>query len=120
MRDVKPDAKCANCGRDFADHNYLADSIDKWRCPVPLSVTGYGFYPGGDPRDFWPDGESCTPQELAAHKEACKQWDQGKQPNDAHGCCQCSPFGVGVYAIEVDSFFDEADVPAWEREPWEL
>jgi len=40
MRDVKPDAKCANCGRDFADPNYLADSIDKWRCPVPLSVTG--------------------------------------------------------------------------------
>lgn len=36
---------------------------------------GYGFYHGGDPRDFHPDSESCTPEELASHKAACDAFD---------------------------------------------
>ena len=31
----------------------------------------YGHYMGGDPRDFTPDLESCTAEEIRAHAEAC-------------------------------------------------
>ena len=30
----------------------------------------YGFYHGQDPRTFSPDQESCTPEEVEAHKLA--------------------------------------------------
>jgi len=36
---------------------------------------GYGFYQPPNPHDFYPDGESCTPEEIAAHREACEAWD---------------------------------------------
>ena len=38
----------------------------------------YGFFPGGDPRKFTPDGEDCTDAERAAHKEACRIWDEAE------------------------------------------
>ena len=44
--------------------------------------TGYGFMKTDNPHDFWPDHESCTEAEIAAHKEACDVWDaaQAKEP----------------------------------------
>lgn len=42
------------------------------------SEVGYGYFPGGDPRDFSPDEESCTEKEIAAWKRACELVDQGK------------------------------------------
>ena len=38
----------------------------------------YGFFPGGDPRKFSPDSEDCTEAERAAHKEACRIWDEAE------------------------------------------
>ena len=38
----------------------------------------YGFFPGGDPRKFTPGGEDCTDAERAAHKEACRIWDEAE------------------------------------------
>lgn len=38
---------------------------------------GYGFYHGGDPRNFCPDSEN-TPEELAAHRAACEKWDEAE------------------------------------------
>lgn len=32
----------------------------------------YGFFTGGDPRDFTPDPEGSTEEERAAHKAACE------------------------------------------------
>lgn len=29
---------------------------------------GYGFFPGGDPRDFTPDYEMCSPEEIERWK----------------------------------------------------
>lgn len=40
----------------------------------------YGYFHGGDPRDFCPDGEVCTPAEMAAHKAACEAWERGERP----------------------------------------
>jgi hypothetical protein len=45
----------------------------------------YGYFHGGDPRDFCPDPEVCTPEELAAHKAACEAWERGERPElDVH------------------------------------
>ncbi len=45
----------------------------------------YGYFNGGDPRDFSPDEECCTPEELAAHKAACEAWNRGERPvSEAH------------------------------------
>ncbi len=52
----------------------------EWGCDDGW-VTGYGFFLGGDPREFTPDEESCRPDEIAAHKAACARWDAG-QPQD--------------------------------------
>lgn len=35
--------------------------------------TGYGAFPGGDPRDFSPDPECSTEQERAAHAAAVER-----------------------------------------------
>lgn len=117
---MKPDAKCSNCGRDFADHNYLANSIDGWQCPDPYYEMGYGYFTSGDPRHFFPDAESCSPAELANHRKACDEWDRGLKTEYRGGCGSHTPFGIGMYRVEFESTFEEADVPEWEREPWEL
>jgi hypothetical protein len=74
----------------------------------------YGYFPGGDPRKFEPDAEVCTPEELAAHREACAAADaagdvdcppgHGALVRDGEviGIWHGGPFGVGSYEIEVD------------------
>ena len=34
----------------------------------------YGFPCVTDPHDFIPDGECCSPDEIAAHRTACANW----------------------------------------------
>lgn len=124
--ELKDTTVCANCHKEFADHNYVPDSIDKYRCPVPQQETSYGYFPGGDPRLFHPDHESCSEDEIAAHKTACEAWDRGEKIETPPGCrfltdCEgafigrvCdSRFGVGVYWFDIETFFEpvEADSP---------
>lgn len=78
------------------------------------SESTYGYYPGGDPRNFFPDNESCTSDELEAHRLACRAWDRGEQPDPggAHialglpgeviGWVTRAYYGVGIYSIEWD------------------
>ena len=40
--------------------------------------TIYGFFQGGDPRNFHPDAESCSEDELKHHREACRLWDEAE------------------------------------------
>lgn len=120
--DVSDTTRCANCYKEFADHNYVADSIDKYQCPSPQTETGYGYFPGGDPRLFHPDHECCSPEEIAAHREACAAWDRGERPETppgsryiyddsgkvvAHICG--GKFGIGTYVVEFDSYFEPLD-----------
>ncbi len=55
-------------------------------------MISYGFFPGGDPRTFHPDGPECDPEELANHKAACRLWDEaeerGETPRDEPGSCE--------------------------------
>lgn len=91
------------------------------------TMTGYGCFPGGDPREFFPDHESCTPEELESHQEACRRLDAGESvevgsnhtdiigaDGKPRGHLTHPVFGVGSY-----SFIDEAcralasDLDAW-------
>jgi len=61
----------------------------------------YGFFHGGDPRNFHPDGDA-TEEERAAHKAACELFISTGE--EAPSCCEekegvlitRAPFGLGV------------------------
>ena len=36
-----------------------------------MTIQGYGAFPGGDPRNFFPDHECSTEEEREAHRRAC-------------------------------------------------
>jgi hypothetical protein len=55
----------------------------------------YGPFPGGDPREFVPDGDACTPEEIARWETACAAWDRGDATPLPPGC---STFGDGSAA----------------------
>jgi len=75
----------------------------------------YGFFPGGDPRKFYPDTESCTEEEIKLYREHCALWDQGFRPADAVKTCEWihgengstihvarSAYGLGTYSFDWD------------------
>ena len=70
----------------------------------------YGVFPGGDPRDFKPDEECCSPEEIAAWKAACEEWERGEGVDRGPGCSFAGDgsvhdgtgFGIGTYYIEVE------------------
>lgn len=115
-------SRCRNCGREFADHNYVKDSIDKYKCPHPGQDAVYGGFHGGDPRNFHPDGECTTDSERAAHKKACELFDEaeakGIEPTPE--ACPSGwkelggtrvhvfscPYGLGMNVHEYDQFFE--------------
>lgn len=124
--DVNDDTPCVNCGRDFADHQYIKDSVTKYKCPVNHQESVYGFFHGGDPRNFHPDAESCSPKELENHKAACQIWDdaeaRGETPEpekcpsgwhqDEHGNVYHvlrAPYGIGISTIEFEQLFEAGE-----------
>lgn len=113
--DVQATDRCSNCHCEFADHNYVKNSIDKYQCPHPIQEWGYGHYKGGDPRKFCPDYECCTPQEIERYKSDCDAWDKADlngTPHPTEGRCGCcnGTYGIGGYVMEFESFFEKADV----------
>ena len=42
-------------------------------------LTTYGYPCDEDPRNFHPDAECCSEDELAAHKAACEAWEAGNK-----------------------------------------
>ncbi len=67
----------------------------------------YGGFPGGDPRNFTPDRECCTPAEIAAWEAACAAWDRGEGEDRGPSCATFGDgstwtgagFGVGTYMV---------------------
>jgi len=55
---------------DLCDHCWTADIEDDCWCV-------YGWYLGGDPRQFQPDEENSA-EEIAAWRAACTAWEQGR------------------------------------------
>ena len=64
----------------------------------------YGYFPGGDPREFCPDPECNSAEELEAHRVACAKWDAGEQVELPGGCPTMTgrptSFGLGVYTVK--------------------
>lgn len=68
----------------------------------------YGPFTGGDPRQFEPDRECCTPAEIAAWEQACREWAAGEGIDRGPGCSVMGDFsvwdgtgfGVGTTTIE--------------------
>lgn len=68
----------------------------------------YGFFHGGDPRNFQPDGDS-TDAERAAHKAACEEYERSQTASPS--CCEHrdgiiinkAPFGLGVNTYQDDN-----------------
>lgn len=97
--------RCSHCGESIEDH--VKDSDPPWRCSEQIGSV-YGYFTGGDPRDFFPDHESCSPEEIKKHREACEEADRlNANPNlpcpsfwirTEHGCVHVlrAPFGIGV------------------------
>ncbi len=119
--EVNATDRCGNCGQEFAEHNYVKDSITDYECPVPHVEMGYGYFCGGDPRKFFPDAESCSPEELANHKAACEMAEKLEKERDLPcpsgwiqvpgGCAHIliAPFGIGAYQAEFQQFFEAAE-----------
>ena len=122
--DLKPTTPCSCCGCEYAEHNYVPDSITTYVCPHPHVESTYGAFHGGDPRDFHPDGECCTEEERENHRKACELWNEceasGKTP-DPEECPSGwiyddtgkaiahvlrSPYGIGVSTIEFEQYFE--------------
>jgi hypothetical protein len=95
----RPGAKftCPECG---AEYEYISDCV-------------YGFPCVENPHDFSPDGESCTPEEIAFWEDAKKRWDAGErdvrgarcetltnEQGEYRGHITRTTWGIGVNSIE--------------------
>jgi hypothetical protein len=121
---MKDTDRCCNCHREFADHDYVKDSIDQYKCPILCQETGYGGFNGGDPRNFHPDAEECRPTELEAHRKACEIWNESEAKGETPEPEKCPsgwiyndegeviahvlrmPYGIGVYTISHETLFE--------------
>lgn len=96
--------QCNNCGDEFANHEYVKDSITQYKCRYPQQESGYGYgYRGIDPRNYSPDHECCSVEEIAEHRAACEILNNGGTYTGNYR------FGIGVYVIEFDQFFEPRD-----------
>ena len=125
---VKDTDRCQNCHREFAEHNYVKDSIDKYKCPVPRQESGYGGFNGGDPRNFHPDYECSTEKERENHRKACDLWDEAEARGESPTPEKCpsgwifddngkavahvfrTPYGLGIYTYSYETFFEAREV----------
>lgn len=72
----------------------------------------YGFFLGGDPRLFTPDGESNTPEEIESHRVACEAWERGERPELRPGCRLVGgdeAFGMGMTTMVDEEMRDLAE-----------
>jgi len=66
---------------------------------------GYGNFPGGDPRRFWPDPECSTEQERDNWKAACARWDLGNQTTEEPGSGFVDPQPFNPATMAAASYF---------------
>lgn len=113
---------CINCDKELTNHLDTFGEVGKELCLKCFLETEaidgdaeisdiewcYGFFPGGDPRDFSPDYEMCTVQEVDDWKKDCAEWEAGSgQPcppagywNADHTMHILAPrYGMGVYKV---------------------
>jgi hypothetical protein len=109
------------CHKERADHNWVDG---KWQCPHPIQESGYGYFHGGDPRNFHPDCECCSSAEIENHKKACDEasrlesegkpidWENPSgwaSVGDVQVHILRAPFGIGTYTWEEQTEFELLD-----------
>lgn len=92
-----------------------------------MKIPMHGPFPGGDPRNFEPDREMNTAEEIEAWEAACELWDANERdgepsepiPRPSHygidadrgfvyHALSTGGFGYGTYQAEVpDDFYDD-------------
>ena len=79
---------CEYCGHLLGEEIGYHLKCHRLREPEgQIALPQYGYFYGGDPNNFTPDDEVCTPAEITRWEEACKS---GKhQPPGTQ-------FGLGV------------------------
>lgn len=85
--------------RDLRDHTFLPliECAEALQEIARHEDVGYGFFTGGDPRKFSPDGEN-EPSEIAAHKEACRLWAEAEA--SGHAAPTSEPAGKWLHDAE--------------------
>lgn len=91
------------------------NNIEEFEPPI---TSCYGYFTGGDPRNFTPDYEMCSEAEIANHKRACELWDEAEAKGETPEPEKCpsgwihsedgqtsihvlnAPYGIGVQFYE--------------------
>lgn len=76
---------CARCYAEIGEDRVVCADCEGEI--LPHEHGGYGFFPGGDPRCFTPDGEGTTDEERAAWEAACKARDADEARSPEPGSC---------------------------------
>lgn len=98
---VKATDRCRNCGDEFANHDYVPDSITKYKCKTLHQESGYGYgYRGCNPHQYHPDYECCSEAEIQAWKAACEIVNRGEKYTGEYR------WGIGIYVHEYEQFFE--------------
>ena len=112
MRHIESTDICENCHCEFADHNYVPDSIDQYDCPHEVVTSqGYGLgYDRSRPDCYSPDGDCCTPAELDNYRTELAEFNRCR--------AQCVPYkctvgnwGIGAYWYSHQTIFKLLDQP---------
>lgn len=67
-------------------------------------TTGYGFFPGGDPRKFTPDEEMNTAEEIKAWELACDAWNNGNEEVIEAGCVLVDGMLVNITRLGMGTY----------------
>jgi hypothetical protein len=88
---------CKNCGEPFELH--MQDGEPLYMCPYEHQMQPtYGFFHGGDPREFHPDYESCTEHEIAAWKQARAEAEANESKRSLP--CESGWIAPGVHVLK--------------------
>jgi len=61
----------------------------------------YGFFHGGDPRNFTPDPECSTDMERTRHREDCAKWEQAQRDGIGEPDCRSLFDAIGKLQVIV-------------------
>jgi hypothetical protein len=109
------------CDEQVDELRALADDIR-----IEADTSHYGYFLGGDPREFTPDAEVCTAEEMERHKADCEAWERGEQvdrggPHEllvkderVVGWATVSSYGMGMQALKDEALLKLAqDLDDW-------
>lgn len=116
---------CIWCSQPEESHKPFDEEIGGRQCLVDAEIETYGFFHGGDPRDFTPDADECSPEEIANWERDCTKWNETEQ-TEPEPCPSywkeiepgtvahvlVTPYGIGSYKTTMETIFETKEEPA--------